>query len=576
MKKLRFEALLALGLGLTLGACTRGTEEPTRPENRDVSEPFEAEGWFTDVGESLGVEFRHQDGRSGRRHYPETVASGGGWLDYDRDGDLDLYLVNGARTPGSQLEESPRNALFEQRDGLFVAVTESAGVGDDGYGMGLCVGDVDGDGHLDFYVTNYGPNRLYRNRGNSTFEEISERAGVSGDSWSTNCAFADLDGDHDLDLYVSNYVDVDLERAPQCRDPASQLVSYCQPLAFDGQPDDLYWNRGDGSFEQAGTESGIHQGSRDRGFGVVVTDLSGDGRPDILVANDGSSNRFYQNLGDSRFEDRALIAGLGLNRDGRREAGMGLDVADLNADGLLDVSVTNYSFESNTFYLQQPGLLFEDRTVGLGLEADSYLAVSWGVGFFDADNDGDLDLAIANGHILDNIDQIEEGIGYAQANQFWLNRGDGSFAEISSKVGAAFQTARVSRGLATGDFDNDGRVDLLITNTNDQPNVLKNTVANDNHWLGLALVGPPANALAIGARVFLWRDGRQLGVREVRSGGSLLSQHDLRVHFGLGTTKEPVEVRVEWPDGTHQVETFRELDRYQTLHYSEEPQRHPQ
>ena len=563
-------ALLSLNGCSPAPSNTQNSEIPASAGTTATPEP-EQDGWLVEVGRQSGLDFQHQDGRSGRRHYVETVASGGGWLDFDRDGDLDIYLLNGAATPGSELTDTPRNALFEQRDGHWVDITEQAGVGDPGYGMGMCLGDIDADGWIDLFITNYGTDRLFRNLGDGTFEEISGKAGVDGDGWGTNCAFGDLDADGDADLYVTNYVEVDLERAPSCRDPARGLESYCRPVAFDGQPDYLYLNRGNGTFEQVAHLRGIDQGLEDRGFGVVITDLSGDGAPDILVANDGTDNRFYVNDGQGFFEDRSLITGLGLNRNGRAESGMGLEVADVNRDGLQDLAVTNYSFESHTLYLQRPSLFFEDRTVEAGLEADSYLNVGWGLQAFDADNDGDLDLAVVNGHVLDNIELLESGIGYAQPNQLWLNRGDGVFEDVSAQAGAPWTTPKVSRGLAVGDWNSDGKMDLLVTHTNDRPEIFENRLQNDNHWVGFHLIGPATDPIALGARVTLRRGDALLGLQEVRSGGSFLSQRDLRLHFGLGASAEPVTAEILWPDGRHQITEIFEIDRYLTLSYEPEP-----
>ena len=568
-------ALATVTALLALIACDPSASGPApNAESTENSESTRSpeSGWLVEVGQQNGLEFQHQDGRSGRRHYIETVASGGGWLDFDHDGDLDLYLLNGAATPGSEFTNVPRNALFEQRDGRWVDVTERAGVGDPGYGMGMCVGDIDADGKVDLFVTNYGQDRLFHNLGDGVFEEISDKVGVDGKGWGTNCAFADVDLDGDVDLYVTNYVEVDLNKAPACRDPARGLESYCRPVAFEGQSDYLYLNRGDGTFDQVAHLRGIDQGSEDRGFGVVITDLSGDGAPDILVANDGTDNRFYVNDGKGFFEDRSLITGLGLNRNGRAESGMGLEVADLDGDGLLDLAVTNYSFESHTLYLQRPNLFFEDRTVESGLEADSYLNVGWGLQSFDVDNDGDLDLAVVNGHVLDNIELLESGIGYAQPNQLWLNHGNGTFEDVSARAGAPWTTPKVSRGLAVGDWNDDGRLDLLVTHTNDHPEIFENRLNNDNHWVGFRLIGSAADPLALGARLTLRRNGELIGIQEVRSGGSFLSQRDLRLHFGLGLSTEPLTAEIRWPDGRTRHVQVSEFDRYLTLTYEPAPQ----
>ena len=530
-------------------------------------------GWLVDRTEELGIDFRHQDGRSGERYYIETVASGGGWLDADGDGDLDLYLVNGAATPGSpNLREAPRNALYENREGRFVDITDEAGVGDPGYGMGLCAGDYDADGHLDFLVTNYGPDRLYRGLGHLDgslrFEETSEVAGVAGERWGTNCTFTDVDGDGDLDLYVANYVDFSFEENPRCGDVARDVWSYCRPIVFSGQNDYLYINQGDGTFREEGAARGITQEGEDRGFGVIASDLSGDDAPDLLVANDGTFNRFYVNDGQGFFTDRALASGLASNRSGQVEAGMGLALADATGDGRQDLLVTNYSFETNTFYENQGDLFFEDRTVETGLGSPSYLRVGWGVAFLDFDNDGDLDAAVANGHVMDTIDLFEEGIGYPQPNALFLNDGSGRFEDASALAGPALTQAQVSRALAVGDWNDDGRLDLLITNTNDGIRLLENRHNSENHWIGFRLVGAPENPLAIGARVVLDCAGERVGLREVRSGGSVLAQHDLRLHFGLGDCSGPLTANIFWPDGQEQAEEVERGGAYVTLSHN--------
>ena len=302
--------------------------------------------WFVEVSRSLGVEFQHQDGRSGQRFYVETVASGGGWADFDRDGDLDLYLVNGAATPGSVLQDTPRNHLYENTSGQFQDISAVAGVADTGYGMGLCVGDADGDGWDDLMVTNYGPDRLFRNlTGEGTglrFEDVTEQAGVAGEAWGTNCAFADVDGDSDLDLYVSNYVDFQYANNPRCGDVTRDASSYCRPAAFKGQTDFLYINRGDGTFTEQSAVRGLDQHHEDRGFGVIASDLDGDDDVDFLVANDGTANRLYRNDGSGHFVDVALTSGLALNRNGQAESGMGMALQDVDGDQMEDLLVTNY------------------------------------------------------------------------------------------------------------------------------------------------------------------------------------------------------------------------------------------
>ncbi len=529
--------------------------------------PVAAGDWFVDVASKVGIDFQHQDARFGAKYYIETAASGGGWIDYDDDGDLDLYLINGAATPGSSLTGTARNHLYENRGGRFVDVTAAAGVGDTGYGMGFCVGDVDGDGRLDFLVTNYGPDRLYRQRPDGTFEDVAPRLGVADERWGASCAFADLDADGDLDLYVTHYVDFAFERNPFCGDRARDLRAYCRPEAFAGVTDSLFIQQQDGTFVDQAKARGIAEGVHEKGFGVVASDIDNDGDTDLYVANDGTMNRLYVNDGSGHFEDQALFSGTGLSHLGAAESGMGVDLGDADGDGRLDLMVTNYSMETNTLYRNGGALLFDDVTQKSGLGEPSYKHVGWGVQFFDYDNDGDLDVAVANGHAVDNIEVFEAGLHYRQPNQLYENTGGGVFREVSAQAGKALQVAKVSRGLAVGDYDNDGRLDLMITNTNEGIDLLHNRVDKGHHWLGVKLVGPKANRAAIGARVTLIRGDRRW-LREVRSGGSFMAQSDLRLHFGLGPSEEPVELDIQWPDGTRQKARSEQLDRYWSIDYA--------
>ncbi len=535
--------------------------------------PAAAGEWFRDVAADTGVDFHHRDGRSGLKHYVETTASGGGWLDFDGDGDLDLYLVNGAATPGSKLATPPRNALYENRGAgarpRFADVARQAGVDDDGYGMGLCAGDVDADGRIDFMVTNYGADRLYRGTGSGRFEDIAAAAGVAGDAWSIGCAFGDVDGDGDLDLYVSHYVDFAYDRPrPRCHDPATGRRIYCRPIEFDGVPDSLFINQGirDGSvrFREEGRARGIVQGATDRGMGVILSDLDRDGDLDLYVANDGALNRLYVNDGKGGFEDRSLASGAGLNASGMPEAGMGVAAGDVDGDGRPDLLISHFSMETNTLYRNFGDLQFDDVTAGTGLGPPSYKNVGWGLALLDADNDGDLDLAVANGHMQEGVEQLEPGLRYAQPNQL-LESSGGRFRDAGAKAGAAFQAPKVSRGLAAGDFNDDGRIDLLITNNNAGVDLLENRAAGGG-WLGIVLRGPRANPFAIGARVELIAGDRRQQ-REVMSGGGFQSQGDLRLHFGLGDHRGPVRVEVYWPGGSRQREATAELDRYWTIRY---------
>lgn len=543
-------------------------QPPNDPGQSVSPKPLLQEG-FVNIAAEKGIHFRHQDGRSGQRYYVETVSGGGGFFDFDGDGDLDIYLLNGAKTPGSQLKTPPRNALYENRAGRFVEIGAAAGVDDAGFGMGLCVGDVDADGFLDLFITNYGQDRLYRNLGNGRFEDITQIAGIGGSKWGTGCAFADVDGDGDLDLYVANYVAFDYSRNQPCGDRATGQSSYCRPLVFRGQTDDLYINQGNGIFTEEGAQRGLAYDFNDRGFGVVFSDINGDGAPDIFVANDGTQNRLYLNDGQGFFKDISLDSGFGFNRNGIAEAGMGIGLSDINGDGRLDPFITNYAFETNTLYSQASPSHFKDQTHLSGLAEASRLPVGWGCQFLDFDNDGVLDLAIANGHVLDNVAAFDSHLSYPQKNQLFRGLGLGHFQLASQIGGQPFQQKKVSRALAVGDWNNDGRLDLLITNTNETLDLLENRMPQPGHWIGFQLKGPPENRFAIGARAVLERESQYVGTREVRSGGSMMSQDDLRLHFGLGKNQAPLVVKIIWPDQTKTQHAVQALDQYHILSHPE-------
>lgn len=523
---------------------------------------------FIDQTHSLGVAFEHQDGRSGKKYFIETAASGGGWMDIDNDGDLDLYLINGAPTPGSANNIAPKNSLYEQRDGRFLDITEKAGVGDQSYGMGLCAGDVDGDGLLDFLVTNYGPDRLYRNLGGNRFEQTAERAGVNDSRWGTSCAFGDVDADGDLDLYVAHYVDFRFNENPYCGDRARDLRAYCQPSAFSGVVDSLYINNGQGVFQDEASLRGIVSSKSERGFGVIMSDVDVDGDLDIYVANDGTTNRLYINDGKGQFEESSMLSGAGLNRHGLAEAGMGVDLGDVDADGLFDILVTNYSMENNTLYRNMGDSLFDDVTTKFGLGSISFRNVGWGIQFLDFDNDGDLDYSVVNGHPVDNISEFEPGLKYRQANQLFRNEDGKSFKEIGANAGDVWLQERVSRGLAAGDWNNDGRIDLLVTNTNDSAQILTNRTSTTDHWLGIRLHGTKSNKFAIGARVLV-KHKSKVQVREVRSGGGFLGQSDFRLHFGLGNWRGPTPIEIHWPSGRVDSLLIKAVDQYIDIHESQ-------
>lgn len=525
---------------------------------------------FVNVAASVGIDFQHRDGRSGRHHFIETFGGGGGWLDFDGDGDLDLYLVNGAATPGSKLASPPANALYENRDGRFVDVAVEAGVADRAYGMGFCAGDYDGDGRPDLLVTNFGANRLYQNLGKIDgrvrFEDRAAEAGVAERAWSASCAFGDVDADGDLDLYVTHYVDFSLDEGPICEDRARGIRFQCHPSHFRGVTDALWINQGDGTFRSEGRRRGLASGASERGLGVVMSDLDADGDLDIYVTNDGSANRLYQNRGDGIFEDLSLLSGTALGASGALQAGMGIATGDADGDGLFDLAVTNFSLEPNNLYINRGEGLFEERARVSGIAEASFRDLGWGIAFLDYDLDGDLDLATANGHVMDNVASFVPDVSYAQPNRLLANDGHGRFTDVSSRAGAAWRAAKPSRGMAVGDFDDDGRPDLLVTNQNGTVDLLANRTTNEHAWLGIVLEGPEGNALAIGARVVVVAGDRRQA-REVRSGGGVLTQADMRLLFGLGAHVGTVTVTVHWPNGRRQEASTDDLGRYWTIPY---------
>lgn len=489
----------------------------------------------------------------------ETMGSGGGFLDFDNDGWLDVYLVQGAPLPGYETDEPMVSKLFRNRgDGSFDDVTAGSGLGDVGYGMGACFGDIDNDGFVDVYVTAFGPDRLFRNRGDGSFEEAGSQAGIANERWGAGCAFGDYDRDGWLDLYVVNYVDATLENHRRCG--SSDLPMYCHPDIFDGVPDLLFRNQGGGVFEEVGARAGtrVEDPKEGKGMGVVWLDFDDDGWLDLYVSNDSTRNFLFRNLGDGTFEEVGQALGAAYNELGKTEAGMGLAVGDIFGEGRLDLVVTNLDFETNTLY-RNVGGSFEDHTVPGGLAGPSITRVGFGVSAFDADNDGDLDLVVANGHILDNIGIRNPSLSYAQRDQLFENRGDGRFAEVApSLAGSWFDVESVSRALAVGDVDNDGALDLLITTSNGPARLLRNVAAGHHRWVGLRLLSRFGGRDAIGARVRLVADGRQR-VAEVRAGSSYLSQEDPRILFGLGARTEIDRIEIRWPEGEVQVLSGTEI-----------------
>ena len=513
--------------------------------------PLELRGsaspWFTEVSAKAGIRFKHTDGRSGQRYFLETLGAGAAWFDYDRDGDLDIYFVNGAGLPGAEFDVSPTNALYRNNGNMtFTEVTNGAKVGDGGYGFGCCVGDYDNDGWPDLYVTNFGPNILYRNNGDGSFSNVTEGTGVGGERWSSSAAFADYDRDGDLDLFVANYLDYRLEDNTICH--RGDLRVYCPPADFTGVADVLYENKGDGSFADVTRESGVFN-PEGKGLGVVWGDYDNDGYPDIFVANDTTADMLYRNNGDGTFMDVALFVGVALGAKGIPMGGMGTSFGDYDNDGWLDIAVTNFQDDPNSLYHGEGDGTFADASYASRLGGVSLPYVGWGVDFVDLDNDGFTDLFVGNGNIYDNVEMFDPGYTYPQRNHLFRNQGDGTLSEISSQCGPGLSLNKVSRGVAFVDYDNDGDIDILVTNSNQTSDLLRNESSNQNNWLNLRLVGTASNRDAIGARVKIFAPGLEPQLREVKSGSSYLCQSDMRLHFGLGKASIVTRIEIRWPSG---------------------------
>jgi enediyne biosynthesis protein E4 len=570
----------AARLGLTclaLGAVAAAAVEP-RPSTSTAAAPPAKTITYTDVTKESGIAFHHVNGASGQKYYIETMGSGACWFDYDGDGDIDLYAVNSSELPGWTGTEKPSSHLYRNDgNGRFTDVTEQAGVGNQGhYGMGCTAGDIDNDGDLDLYVTNFGPNVLYRNEGGGRFKDITAEAGVGDPRWSASAAFGDIDNDGDLDLYVTNYLDFTLENNKYCGLEKPGYRAYCHPDSYNGVADSLYRNKGDGHFEDISVAAGVAD-PVGKGLGVVFTDIDQDGWQDIYVANDKTINFLYLNNHDGTFKDISLSSGAGFSESGLPQAGMGTDAGDADGDGRIDLIVTNLDFETNELYLNNGDQTFTDATFRAGLGEPNFLNVAFGVAFMDYDNDGDEDLLIANGHILDNIALYKDQVTYEQSRSLLANDGTGHFREVGREVGPDFVKPNVGRGLAVGDFDDDGDLDFFVNNNNRDGQLFRNDGGNrleagGGHWLGIKLRGVKSNRDGIGSRVRVaTRDasGKQRWqVAEVRTASSYASQNDLRLHFGLGAAAKVEAVEIRWPSGI--LQTLKDVAGDQYLKVTEE------
>ena len=521
--------------------------------------------------ETAQLPARTYAGGPAKDHILESAGNGVALVDYDGDGLLDIYLVTAAELTPARERVPHSNVLYRNLGGWkFEDVSKAAGVDAAAWGSGVCAGDADGDGRIDLYVTNWGPNFLFRNRGDGTFEEAAGSSGIAAGGWSTGCAFLDADADGDLDLYVARYVETswdDLVRATRTLLWRNGPRIMTGPAGLPGESDLYFENQGQGRFQEVSAARGLADPARAYGFGVVATDYDDDGSVDLFVANDSNPNFLYRNRGDGRFDSVGLLAGVAVNDEARAQAGMGADAGDYDGDGRMDFVLTAFAHDRNTIYRNVDGRQFEDRSGASGLAAISFVRMGWGVAFVDVDLDGALDLVTANGHIFADIDQFPAlGETFRQKNQVLLNRG-GKFHDVSVRAGAGLQTPRVGRGLAIGDLDNDGDPDLVVSNMDDSPTLLENRQQTGRHWIGLRVAAPSGNRFAMGARVSVEAGGRRQ-VREIRSGGSYLSQSDLRVLFGLGDSSTPVTIGVRMPGGARQQWRNLAPDRYHTLEFT--------
>ncbi len=528
-------------VGLIVAACDRGAEPtPPRPAAKAAPGLF-----FAEVTTEAGLDFVHANGGSGRKYLPEIMGAGGSALDYDGDGWIDLYLVQSGSLPGTPGEPSPNRLYRNSGDGRFVEVTAAAGVGDTGYGMGSVAADYDADGDPDLYVVNFGPNVLYRNEGDGTFTDVTASAGVGDPAWGSSAAFFDADRDGHLDLYVVNYLEFGIDTHVDCGTPSQGILSYCTPDVYPAAADRFFRNSGDGTFVDATEASGLVE-TTGKGLGVVAADLTGDGWPDLYVANDSTPNFLFVNDGHGGFSEQGVAYGVSHNEDGMTEAGMGTDSGDVDRDGWPDLIVTNLSGETNALYLGGPGY-FRYATRHAGLYAPSWLPVGFGTDFADFDSDGDLDLVVANGHVIDNIELIDDAQSFAQPAQLFLNDGLGGLTLLPSEGAGDISRPRVGRGSITLDYDNDGRLDLIITENSGPARLYRNLAAGGN-WIGFDLRAERGNRDAIGAQVTISAAGQRL-TEEKKAGSSYQTSGDPRLHFGLGAAAR-AEVRVRWPDGS--------------------------
>ncbi len=506
---------------------------------------------FTEMRQETGIEFIHTDGSSGKRYIVETVSAGLALLDYDRDGDEDIYFLNGAPLKGTPRHPAPRNRLYRNEGNWrFTDVTDQAGVGDTGYGLGVTAGDYDNDGDPDLYLNNYGPNILYQNNGNGTFTDVTQSAGVgNGNQVGAGTCFLDMEGDGDLDLYVANYLNFSYDTHVTIT--FQGVPAYSNPRFYPPLPDTLYRNNGDGSFTDVSQQSGIAQHAG-WGMGIVCADYDNDGDTDVYIGNDVAENFLMQNNGAGVFTETALISGTAYDMHGDEQGSMGVDCGDYNNDGFLDFFQTNYQNQLSTLYRNLGNGTFQDVTLTSGAGRGTLADVTWGTGFVDFDNDGDRDLFIAMGHLQDTVEQYDDTAVYHQRNKILNNLGNGSFADATDECGPDMGVKLSSRGTAFGDLDKDGDIDVVVLNSRREPTLLRNDTSVKGHWLQIRLQGTKTNRDGVGAHVIVVAGDLTL-TDEVHSGRGYQSHHGLGLHFGLGQQELADRIEVKWIGGGSDV-----------------------
>ena len=516
---------------------------------------------FTDITAKTNIRFNHISS-SDNRYVVESMSGGVLLIDYDRDGFPDIYFTNAPTVDMAIKGQTARGALYHNnRDGTFTDVTDKAGLATPCYAMGGAVGDYNNDGWPDLYLTCIGGNKLFRNNGDGTFSDVTKQAGVGDGRWSTGAAFGDYDGDGYLDLMVTNYVDFHLDdlpqfgSAPNCKYRGIDVQ--CGPRGLKGAGDVLFHNNRDGTFTDVSKAAGVDDPNGYYGMSVIFSDFNNSGKPDIYVANDSTPKFLYKNLGNGKFQEIGLESGTAVSEDGSEQASMGLAVGDYLHNGRPSLFVTNFSDEYGNLFRNDGAWIFSDVSYKSGVALPSLPYVKWGTAFFDADNDGWLDLIVVSGHVYPQVDSLPSGARYREPKVLELNQKDGTFCDASEQSGAALSIPRVSRGLAAGDLFNDGNVDLVVEDLIGEPMILKNSGVPGRHWVSFELQGTRSNRLAIGARVKMIAGG-MTQTEEIRSGGSYLSQNDLRVHFGLNTATNIDSVEIRWPSG--KIETLKNLD----------------